>query len=272
VTSAGEAFRALHDAPEPFVIPNPWDVGSARILAAMGFKALATTSAGMAYGLGVCEGDVSRDGQLDHYRMLVGATPLPVSADLEKGFGDSPESAAETIRVVSETGLAGGSIEDFTGDLSAPIFDKGLAADRIAAAAEACRGLDGDFVLTARAEGLCYGSTDLDDIVARLQAYEAAGADVLYAPGLYDLASIRTVCDAVSKPVNIVMGMPGATFSIAELAEAGVKRISVGSAFFRVAYGAMIASAREIVDQGTFEQTQDGIGFAEIEAYLKKSG
>jgi len=132
--------------------------------------------------------------------------------------------------------------------------------------------LDGDFVLTARAEGLCYGSTDLDDIVARLQAYEAAGADVLYAPGLYDLASIRTVCDAVSKPVNIVMGMPGATFSIAELAEAGVKRISVGSAFFRVAYGAMIASAREIVDQGTFEQTQDGIGFAEIEAYLKKSG
>ena len=269
MTTAASTFRALHDGPEPFIIPNPWDIGSARILAAMGFKALATTSAGMAYGLGVCEGEVTRGQQLEHLRMLVGATPLPVSADLEKGFGDTPESTAETIRVVSETGLAGGSIEDFTGDRNAPIFDAGLAAERIAAAAEACRGLPEDFVLTARAEGLCYGSTDLDEIVARLQAYEVAGADVLYAPGLSDLASIRTVCAAVSKPVNVVMGMPGATFSMGELVEAGVKRISVGSAFFRVAYGAMIASAREIVEQGAFTLTQDGIGFAEIEAYLK---
>lgn len=220
-------------------------------------------------GLGVCEGDVTRAQQLDHLRMLVEATPLPVTADLEKGFGDTPESAAETIRVVSETDLAGGSIEDFTGDLSVPIFDKTLAADRIAAAAEAAHRLPEDFVLTARAEGLCYGSTDLDDIIARLQAYEAAGADVLYAPGLDDLDSIRTVCASVSKPVNVVMGMPGATFSMVELAEAGVKRISVGSAFFRVAYGAMVASAREIVEQGAFTQTQDGIGFAEIETYLK---
>jgi len=269
MTVSAQTFRAMHDGPGAFVIPNPWDIGSARILAAMGFKALATTSAGMAYGLGVCEGGVTRDQQLDHLRMLVEATPLPVSADLEKGFGDSPESVAETIRVVSETGLAGGSIEDFTGDLGAPIFDKELAAERIAAAAEACRGLDGDFVLTARAEGLCYGRTDLDDIIARLQAYEAAGADVLYAPGLYDLAAIRTVCESVSKPVNVVMGMPGETFSIAELAEVGVKRISVGSAFFRVAYGAMISAASEVIEASTFERTKDGIGFEEIESYFK---
>ncbi len=269
MTDATKAFRALHDGPEPFVIPNPWDIGSARILAAMGFKALATTSAGMAYGLGVCEGDATREAQLDHLRMLVNATPLPVSADLEKGFGDTPESVAETIRITSATGIAGGSIEDFTGDLNAPIFDKELASERIAAAAEACQRLEADFVLTARAEGLCYGNTDLDEIIDRLQRYAAAGADVLYAPGLHDLTSIRTVCDAVSKPVNVVMGMPGATFSITELAEAGVKRISVGSAFFRVAYGAMIASAREIIEHDTFEQTQNAIGFADIEKYLK---
>ncbi len=271
MSGAGEAFRALHDAPELFVTPNPWDIGSARILAAMGFKALATTSAGMAYGLGVCEGEVTRPQQIEHLRLLVDATPLPVSADLEKGFGDTPDSVAETIRVVSETGLAGGSIEDFTGNLSAPIFDIGLAAERIAAAAEACRHLPEDFVLTARAEGLCYGHTDLNEIITRLQAYEAAGADVLYAPGLNDLASIRMVCEAVSKPVNVVMGMPGTTFLIEELAQAGVKRVSVGSAFFRVAYGAMIASAREIVEEGAFTQTQDGIGFAEIETFFERS-
>ncbi len=267
---AGAVFRALHVAPGAFVIPNPWDVGSARILAAMGFKALATTSAGMAYGLGVCEGEVPRPAQIDHLKMLVDATALPVSADLEKGFGDTPDSVAETIRVVAGTGLAGGSIEDFTGDLVAPIFEKELATERIAAAAEACRALSDDFVLTARAEGLCYGSTDLDDIITRLQAYEAAGADVLYAPGLHDLSSIKEVCRALAKPVNVVMGMPGATFSVAELTDAGVKRISVGSAFFRVAYGAMIDAAREISEHGSFQRMQDGIGFVEIEAYLKE--
>ena len=265
------AFRALHEQPGAFVIPNPWDIGTARILASMGFPALATTSAGMAYALGVREGGVSRAAMLEHLRMLVGATPLPVSADLEKGFGDTPESVAETIRVVSETGIAGGSIEDFTGDLSVPIFEKSLAVERIAAASEAARALRGDFVLTARCESLCYGSTDLDDVIDRLQAFEAAGADCLYAPGLHDLASIRTVCSAVSKPVNVVMGMPGATYSIDDLAEAGVKRISVGSAFFRVAYGAMIDAAREIAGSGTFEKTQDGIGFAEMDGFFPPS-
>jgi len=184
-------FRALHEGAGAFVIPNPWDVGSARILAAMGFKALATTSAGMAYGLGVCEGEVTREAQLDHLRMLAAATPLPVSADLEKGFGDTPECVAETIRVVSETGIAGGSIEDFTGDLSDPIFDKSFAIERIAAASEACRELENDFVLTARAESLCYGNTDLDDVIDRLQQYEAAGADVLYAPGLSSVRRLQ---------------------------------------------------------------------------------
>lgn len=267
--SAGESFRALHERDGTFVIPNPWDVGSARILAGMGFEALATTSAGMAYSMGLREGVASQEAVLDHCRALVNATPLPVSADLEKGVGDSPESVAETVRLAAATGLAGCSIEDFTGDPDAPIFDDTLASERIAAACEARDALPRDFVLTARAEALCYGSTDLDAAIRRLQAFEEVGADALYAPGLYDLESIRSVCDAVNKPINVVMGMPGATFSIAELAEAGVTRISVGSAFFRIAYGAMIDAAREVTGQGTFERTQDGPGFDVFDAIFE---
>ena len=262
------AFRALHEAPGAFVIPNPWDVGTARILAAMGFRALATTSAGLAFSWGVPDGRLSCAAALDHCREIVGATPLPVSADLERGFGDSPESVAETVRAAAEAGLAGCSIEDHTGRRDDPIYDFGLAVERIAAGAEACRSLPHGFVLTARCENLLWGRTDLDDTIRRLQAFEKAGADVLYAPGLRDLETIRTVCGALTKPVNVVMGLSGATFSVAELAEAGVKRISVGSALARLAYGAVVKAAREIAAQGTFGFSDDAMGFAEIEAFF----
>lgn len=264
----GEVFRALHEQEGAFIIPNPWDIGTARILATMGFKALATTSAGMAFALGRGDGQVSPDDVLAHCRMIVAATDLPVSADLEKGFGDSPESVAETIRAAAATGLAGCSIEDFTGDRSDPIFPLDLATERIAAAVAASRELPHDFVLTARCENLIRGRDDLDDTIKRLQAYEAAGADVLYAPGLRDLGSIRTVCAAVSKPVNVIMGLPGAAFSVDDLAAAGVKRISVGSALARVAFGAFIAAAREMATSGTFQFAQQAAGFDDIERYF----
>lgn len=267
----GAAFRALHEEPGAFVIPNPWDIGTARILAGMGFRALATTSAGMAFSLGLPEGRVSREETLGHCRALVAATPLPVSADLGKGFGDSPESVAETIRAAAEIGLAGCSIEDHTGRRDDPIFDFALAVERIEAAAEACRALPHDFVLTARCENLLWGRPDLDDTIRRLQAFEKAGADVLYAPGLHDLGTIRIVCDAVSKPVNVVMGMPGATFGVAELAEAGVKRSSVGSALARLAFGAFVEAAREIRFAGTFHFSQRAMGFAELESLFARS-
>lgn len=261
-------FRELHNGPGAFVIPNPWDVGSARMLAAMGFSALATTSAGMAFSMGLREGQASRDAVLDHCRDIVGATELPVSADLEYGFGHDPDAAAETIRAAAATGLAGCSLEDHTGDAAKPIYDLNHAVDRIAAAAEAARALPHDFVLTARAEALLWGSTDIDDIIRRLQAFEAAGVDVLYAPGLHDLEVIKTVCTSVTKPVNVVMGLPGKTFTITELSDAGVHRISVGAALARIAYGAFIDAAREIVGQGSFTYSHKAIGFAEIEALL----
>jgi 2-methylisocitrate lyase-like PEP mutase family enzyme len=234
----------------------------------MGFQALATTSAGMAFSLGLPEGRVSREDTLFHCRAIVTATALPVSADLEKGFGDSPESVAETIGAAAETGLAGCSIEDHTGRPDDPIFAFALAVERIAAAAEACRRLPHDFVLTARCENLLWGRRDLDDTIKRLQAFEQAGADVLYAPGLHDLEAIRTVCSAVTKPVNVVMGMPGATFGVAELAAAGVTRISVGSALARVAFGAFVKAAREMADHGSFHFSKDAIGFAELEGFF----
>ena len=266
--SKGEAFRALHEQEGAFIIPNPWDIGTARILAAMGFQALATTSAGMAFSLGKGDGQVSPEDVLAHCRAIVAATDLPVSADLEKGFGDSPESVAETIRAAAATGLAGCSIEDFTGDRSDPIFPLDLATERIAAGVAACRELPHDFVLTARCENLIRGRNDLDDTIKRLQAYEAAGADVLYAPGLRDLESIRTVCAAVDKPVNVIMGLPGATFSLDELAAAGAKRISVGSALARVAFGAFVAAGREMANNGTFAYAEQAIAFSDIERYF----
>ncbi|TCN33964.1 isocitrate lyase/PEP mutase family protein [Sinorhizobium americanum] len=262
-------FRKLHEGPGAFIIPNPWDVGTARILAAMGFPALATTSAGMAFSLGLPEGSASREQTLAHCGAIVDATPLPVSADLEKGFGDDPKSAAETVAAAAGIGLAGCSLEDHTGDRSRPIFDFALAVERIEAAAEASRSLPHDFVLTARCENFLWGRADLDDTIRRLQAFERAGADVLYAPGLADLNSIRDVCDALTKPVNVVMGMPGATFSLADLAEAGAKRISVGSALARLAYGEMVDAAREMRSQGTFRFSEKAMGFAELEGYFR---
>lgn len=258
-------FRALHARPGAFVIPNPWDVGTARILASMGFEALATTSAGLAFSLGVPEGVIPREQVLAHCRDLVAATDLPVSADLEKGFGDDPASVAETIRAAAETGLAGCSIEDHTGRPEEPIFAFDQAVERIAAAVEAARSLPHGFVLTARAENFLHGRPDLDDTIRRLQAFEAAGAEVLYAPGLHNLDDIRTLCAAVGRPVNVVMGMPGATFGVAKLAEAGVKRISVGSAFARLAFGALIRAASEIAEQGTFTFAKDAASFTELE-------
>ncbi len=260
-----EGFRVLHERDGAFVIPNPWDVGSARILASMGFEALATTSCGMAYTLGLPEGAVTPDQQMDHYRTLVAATSLPVSADLEKGFGDTPESVAQTIYSVAKTGLAGGSIEDHTGTAEKPIFEDTLAVERITAAVEACRGMKQDFVLTARCEGLLWGWTDLSKVIGRLQAYEKAGADVLFAPGLQDLGAIREVCASLTKPVNVVIEMPFAEFGISDLADAGVKRISIGSGFFRVAYGAMFRAAREVADKGTFTATQTAMKFEAFE-------
>jgi 2-methylisocitrate lyase-like PEP mutase family enzyme len=258
-------FRALHEAAGAFVIPNPWDVGTARLLASLGFKALATTSAGLAFSLGRPEGLLSRDEVLAHCRDIVGATSLPVSADLEKGFGESPDSAAETVRAAAATGLAGCSLEDHTNRRDDPIFDFSLAVERIAAAAEAARVLPHDFVLTARCENFLWGRPDLDDTLRRLQAFQEAGADVLYAPGLRSVEDIRTVCAALGKPVNVVMGLPGAAFTVRDLAEAGVKRISVGSALARLAYGACLAAAQEIAAEGNFDSLSSAIGFADLE-------
>ncbi len=267
----GTRFRALHDQPGCFVIPNPWDVGSARILADLGFSCLATTSAGHAFSNGIPEGTADREMVLAHCRELVQAVSIPVSADLEKGFGDSPEAAAQTIRAAAETGLAGCSLEDHTGDKDNPIYPFGLAVERIAAAVEAARALDRDFVFTARCENHLWGRDDLADTISRLQAFEAAGADVVYAPGLFDLPSIREVCAAVGIPVNVVMGLPGVTLSVRELEDAGVKRISVGSAFARLAFGAVMKAAREIQDDGTFTFAADAAGLAELDSIFQRA-
>lgn len=261
-------FRDLHTGPRAFVIPNPWDRGSAAMFHQMGFKALATTSAGMAFAMGVREGTVPFEAMLDHCRDIVAATPLPVSADLEYGIGHTPAEAAETIRQVARTGVAGCSLEDHTGDPQNPIYDFNHAIDRIASAAEAVKALDQDMVFTARCENFLWDRPDLEDTIKRLQAYEAAGADVLYAPGLRDLNSIHTVCDSLEKPVNVIMGSPGVDLSVDDLSQAGVRRISVGSALARRAYGAAIDAARQIAQDGAFTETAKAMGFADIESHL----
>lgn len=266
----GARFRALHGAAGAFMIPNPWDIGSARILESAGFTCLATTSAGLAFSLGLPEGQVPREAVLAHCRDLADCVDIPVSADLERGFGDTPESAAETILAAAETGLAGCSIEDHTGDPDQPIYSFDLAVARVEAAAQAARSLDRDFVFTARCENLLWGRDDLDDTIARLKAYEAAGADVVYAPGLHDIDTIRTVCSAVTCPVNVVMGMPGATFTVSDLGEAGVTRISVGSALARLAYGSLLDAAREMQESGTFTFSEDAAGFATLDTIFRQ--
>ena len=258
------AFRALHERPGAFVIPNPWDAGSARILAGLGFEALATSSAASAGVLGRRDGMITRDEALAHARAIVEACDIPVSADLEKGFGDAPEIVAETIRLAAETGLAGGSIEDATGDPEHPIFDISQATERVAAAVEAARSLSVPFVLTARSENFFRGKPDLDDTIRRLQAFEEAGADVLFAPGLPDLASVRAVCAAVSKPVNFMAGIKGRSFSVAELEEAGVKRISLATSLYRAAMTGFLAAAREVREKGTFGYLDDAVTSATL--------
>jgi 2-methylisocitrate lyase-like PEP mutase family enzyme len=265
--SKGAAFRALHERDEAFIIPNPWDIGSARMLASLGFEALATTSAGMAFALGLGDGQVTWDTVLSHCQDIVAATDLPVSADLEKGIGDSPESAAETVRAAAGVGLAGCSLEDYTGDDKNPIFPFDLAVARIEAAVAARDALPDDFVLTARCENLIHGIDDLDDTIRRLQAYETVGADVLYAPGLRDLESVRRVCQSVRKPVN-VLPSPGSGFTQSNLSDAGARRISVGSLLARVAYGAFLAASREMADVGSFDYARNAASFAEIETLL----
>ncbi len=262
----GERFQALHARPGAFVIPNPWDAGTARILTSLGFEALTTTSAGLAFVLGRRDGagEVTREETLANAKAIVDATDLPVAADLENGFGHTPEAAAETIRLAGEvTGLVGGSIEDSTGDPRRAIYDFQHAVERVAAAASAARALPFPFVLVGRAENFLHGRPDLDDTIRRLQAFEAAGADALFAPGLTRAEDIRTVCVSVRKPVNVVMGLKSASFSVAELAALGVRRISVGSALSRAALGAFVRAAREIQEHGTFRFAEDALPYAE---------
>jgi 2-methylisocitrate lyase-like PEP mutase family enzyme len=261
-TEKARAFQALHRRDGTFVIPNPWDVGSARIMAAQGFEALATTSLGMALSLGKRDGGVSRDDALAHCRLIVGATDLPVSADLENCFGDDPKTVAETMRLAAQTGLAGASVEDASTDPRNPIYDFGLAVERVAAAVEAVRKLPFPFVLTARAENFLRGRPDLDDTIRRLQAFEKAGADVLYAPLLPDIAAVRTACRALSKPVNALAGRP--QLSVAELTDAGVKRISLGGLLSRVALGAVLRALGDIKERGTFTFAKDAAATGEL--------
>ena len=245
-------FLQLHEAPGAFVIPNPWDVGSARILAGLGFPALATSSAAAASVIGRKDHELNRDEALDHCRSIVEATDVPVSADLGKGFGDAPEVVAETIRLAAEAGLVGCTIEDSTGNPHAPLYERPLAVERIAAAAEAARGLSFPFMLTARAHNFLYASASLDETIRRLQAFEKAGANVLFAPGLPDLTAVRTVCAAVSKPFNFMVGIKGKSFSVGELADAGVKRISLATSLYRAAMSGLLNAISEIKGSGQF--------------------
>ncbi len=265
-----ETFRALHERPGAFVIPNPWDAGSARILAALGFEALATTSAGYAFSVGRLDkpGDLTLDGLLANAQEIVEATDLPVSADLLNMLGSTPEECAETVRRAAGAGLAGGSIEDASGDDSTPIYPFDVAVERVVAAAEAARA--SQFVLTARTENFLHGRPDLDDTIRRLQAFADAGADVLYAPGLPSLEAIREVCASVSRPVNVVMGLSGPTWSVDELAEVGVARISVGGSMARAALGGFMRAAREVREQGTFTYAGDALPHREALSYMRQ--
>jgi 2-methylisocitrate lyase-like PEP mutase family enzyme len=245
-------FRALHDGPGVFVMPNPWDIGSARLLAGLGFQALATSSAASASALGRRDGGLTREEAMAHARLIVDATDLPVSADLEKGFGDAPEVVAETIRLAAEAGLVGCTIEDATGNQDSPLYDIRLAVERIAAAAQAARELRFPFVLTARAHNFLYAAPSLDDTISRLQAFEKAGADVLFAPGLPDLAAVAAVCAAVSKPVNFMVGIQGKSFSVSELEAAGVRRISLATSLYRSAMTGLLDAASQVRDTGQF--------------------
>ena len=261
-------FQALHEAPGTFLLPNPWDAGSARILAGLGFKALATSSGAAAATFGRRDGKLSREEALASAKAIALATNLPVSADLENGFGRTPEEAATMVRLAAEAGLVGCSIEDFTGDKAQPLFELELATERIAAAAQVAKSLPFPFMLTARAENFVRGKPDLDDTVRRLQAYERAGANVLFAPALPDLAAVRAVCAAVSKPVNFMVGVRGKSFTVAELAAAGVKRISFASSLYRAAITGLIEAASEAKQHGTFAYLEKTLTTADLYKFL----
>ncbi|MFI5033715.1 MAG: isocitrate lyase/phosphoenolpyruvate mutase family protein [Reyranellales bacterium] len=263
-------LRALHEAPGAFVIPNPWDAGSARVLEALGFQALATSSGAKAGVLGKRDGKVTREESLANARLIAGAVDIPVIGDLEKGFGDTPDAAALTIKGAAEAGLVGGSIEDATGNKDAPLFDLKLAAERVAAASKAAKALPFPFVLTARAEGFLRGKADLDDVIARLKAYEAAGADVLFAPGLPDLDAIKKVTSAIGKPFNFMVGIPKKSFSKAELEAAGVKRISLATSLWKAAMTGLIDAATEVKDKGTFSYVDRVASSATLAGYMKE--
>jgi 2-methylisocitrate lyase-like PEP mutase family enzyme len=262
-------FRALHEGPGAFIIPNPWDIGSARILAGLGFQALATSSAASASAIAHKDGGLSRDQALAHGRLIVDATDLPVSADLENGFGDAPEFVAETVRLAAGVGLVGCTIEDSTGNTESPLYDDRLAIERIAAAAQAARALPFPFVLAARAHNLLFAAPNLDDTIRRLQAYEKAGADVLFAPGLPDLAAVRAVCAAVSKPVNFMVGIKGKSFPVSELVAAGVRRISLATSLYRAAMTGLLDAAREVRDMGQFDFLERSVTTPELNKLMR---
>src|SRR5580693_7255824 len=260
-------FRALHEAPDAFVIANVWDGGSARMMAGLGFAALATSSGASAGMLGRRDGRVTRDEALAQSRVICDATDLPVSADLEKGFGDAPEIVAETVTLAAEAGLVGCSIEDASGNPDAPIFELGYATERIAAAVAAARALPFPFTLTGRTENFLRGRLDLDDTIKRLQAYEAAGVDALMAPGLPDLEAVRIVCQAITKPFNFMAGIKGKSFTVATLAEAGVRRISLATSLYRAAMTRLVEAATEVREHGTFGYIDTSLSPAEMNAF-----
>lgn len=264
-----ERFRDLHQGPGAFLIANAWDAGSARLLAGLGFAALATSSGAAAGVLGRRDGNTSREEALAQAQMIVTATDLPVSADLEKGYGDAPEDAAETIRQAAAVGLVGGSIEDATGDPNHPLFDLAHATERIAAAAEAAGAASFPFTLTGRAENFLRGHPDLDDTIRRLQAYAKAGADVLMAPALPDLAAVRTVCAAIGKPFNFMVGLRNRSFTVAALEQAGVRRISLATSLWRAAMSGLADAAREAKDHGTFGYVETGLSSQELSGFMR---
>jgi len=271
-SAKGTAFRALHEQGEAFIIPNPWDVGTARLLAGLGFRALATTSAGYAFSAGKQDYRVGRDEMIAHVSAIASATELPVSADLENGYGDAPDTVAETIRLAAAAGIVGGSIEDSTNRPGDPIYELPVAVERLRAAAQAVRSLPFRFTLTGRAENYLWGRPDLRDTIRRLQAYQDAGADVLYAPGLTSKEDIAAMVKAVDRPVNVVMGLQGVQLSRAELSALGVKRISVGSALARAALGAFLRAAREMLDRGTFTFANEAANYRDLNAMFEPTG
>ena len=269
IKEKAESFAQLHRGPKAFVIGNPWDAGSARILTGLGYQALATSSGASAGVLGKRDGRVTRDEALAHARSIVEAVDLPVSADLERGFGDTPEAAAETIRLAGEVGLVGGSIEDASGEKDKPLYDFNLAVERVAAAAREARAHPFPFTLTARAENFLRGNPDLDDTIRRLQAFEQAGADVLFAPGLPDLAAVRAVCGALKRPFNFRAGIKGKTFSVAELEAAGVRRISVATSLYRAAMSGLVEAAREVKDKGSFGYLERTMTTPDLNGFMR---